>query len=109
MLGRDLGTGEAFDPSTRVVHFSADTLLRAAKAARLKPIEAGIPRAIPSPQWQRTDGVWLEYEAPVWHGLAERLGRGVLQGLGRVERMLSGDVNHLSPSIYVIAQSTAGR
>ena len=107
-LGRDLGTGEAFHPSTRVVHFAADTLARTVRAARMKSIEVGIPRAVPSPQWHRDDGVWLEWEAPVWHGLPERMLRGTLQAMGRLEAMIRGGDNHLSPSIYVIAGPAAG-
>ena len=107
-LGRDLGTGEAFHPSTRVVHFAADTLERTVQAARMKPIEAGIPRAVPSPRWHRKDGIWLEWEAPVWHALPERILRGTLQALGHIEATICGGSNHLSPSIYVIARSAAG-
>lgn len=105
VLGRDLGTGEAFDPSTRVVHFATDTLLRALKAARLKPLEAGIPRAVPSPRWHRADGVWLEWEAPSWHAVPERITRRLLQGLGRTEIALTRGGNHLSSSIYAIARA----
>ena len=102
-LGRDVGTGEAFDPSTRVVHFTTYTLLRTIRAARLKPLDTGTPRPVPSPHWHRAGGVWLEWEAPIWHALPERLLRRTLQGLGRVERVLLRD-NHFSPSLYVIAR-----
>ena len=101
-LGRDLGGGEAFDPSTRVVHFTLSTLRRTIRSARLKPIEAGSPRPIASPRWHRSDGVWLEWEAPVWHGLPERTLRRALDGLGKLEALATGKENHLSPSIYMI-------
>jgi SAM-dependent methyltransferase len=101
-VGRDLGGGEAFGPSTRVVHFTVGTLRRAVKSARLRPVEAGSPRPIPSPHWHRSDGVWLEWEAPPWQGLPERALRRTLGGLGKLEALLTGGENHLSPSIYVI-------
>lgn len=102
-LGRDFGGG-AFDPSTRVVHFTLDTLRRALRSARLKPIEAGAPRPVPSPHWHRTSGVWLEWEAPALQALPERALRRGLDGLGRLEALATGGENHLSPSIYVIGR-----
>jgi hypothetical protein len=102
-MGRDLGPGEAFDPSTRVVHFSLETLRRAARAARLNPVEVGSPRPVPSPHWHRSGGVWLEWEAPIWHALPERVLRRTLQTLGRLETVVTGKENHLSPSLYLIA------
>jgi SAM-dependent methyltransferase len=107
-FGRDLGGGEAFGPSTRVVHFTLDTLRRAMRSARLEPIEMGSPRPVPSPQWHHTDGVWLEWESPMWRGLPERIVRRALDGLGKVEVALTGRENHLSPSIYVIGRARAG-
>jgi SAM-dependent methyltransferase len=101
-LGRELGGGEAFDPSTRVVHFTLSTLRRTLKSARLRPVEAGSPRPIPSPRWHRSNGVWLEWEAPPWQGVPERALRRTLDAMGKLEALLTGKENHLSPSIYMI-------
>jgi SAM-dependent methyltransferase len=101
-IGRDVGGGEAFDPSTRVVHFTLSTLRRTLKSARLHPVEAGSPRPIPSPHWHRTDGVWLEWEAPPWQGVPERALRRTLDAVGKLEALVTGKENHLSPSIYMI-------
>lgn len=101
-LGRELGGGEAFDPSTRVVHFTLDTLRRTMRSARLKPVEDGSPRPVPSPHWHESEGVWLEWEAPAWRGLPERVLRRTVDALGRLETLFSGGENHLSPSIYMI-------
>jgi SAM-dependent methyltransferase len=103
-LGRDLGGGEAFGPSTRVVHFTGDTLMRALKAARLDLVEAGTPRPVPSPHWHRNDGIWLEWEPPIWQAMPERLLRRVTQGLGRIESLFLRGDNHFSPSIYALAR-----
>ena len=101
-FGRDVGGGEAFDPSTRVVHFTPDTLRRTMRGARLRPVEAGSPRPVPSPHWHRADGIWLEWEAPTWQALPERILRRTLDALGKLEAMITGKDNHLSPSIYMI-------
>jgi SAM-dependent methyltransferase len=103
-LGREVGGGEAFDPSTRVVHFTLSTLRRAMRSARLRPVEAGSPRPIASPHWHRSDGTWLEWEAPIWQGVPERVLRRALDGVGKLEGLLTGKDNHLSPSIYMIGR-----
>jgi SAM-dependent methyltransferase len=103
-LGRDVGGGEAFDPSTRVVHFTLSTLRRTLKSARLRPVEAGSPRPIPSPRWHRSNGVWLEWEAPPWQGVPERALRRTLDAMGKLEALVTGKENHLSPSIYMIGR-----
>jgi 2-polyprenyl-3-methyl-5-hydroxy-6-metoxy-1,4-benzoquinol methylase len=111
-IGRDVGGGEAFDPSTRVVHFTLSTLRRTLKSARLQAVESGSPRPIDSPLWHRTEGVWLEWEAPAWQGLPERTLRRTLDGLGKLEALVTGKENHLSPSIYMIGRKAvegAGR
>jgi SAM-dependent methyltransferase len=103
-VGRDVGGGEAFDPPTRVVHFTLSTLRRTMRSARLKPVEEGSPRPVASPHWHRSDGVWLEWEAPLWQGLPERTLRRTLDGLGKLEVLVTGKENHLSPSIYMIGR-----
>src|SRR6185503_19048745 len=100
-LGRDVGGG-AFDPSTRVVHFTLSTLRRTMKSARLRPTEEGSPAPVHSPHWHRSAGVWLEWEPPVWQGLPERVLRRTLNELGKLEALVTGEENHLSPSIYMI-------
>jgi SAM-dependent methyltransferase len=101
-LGRELGGGSAFDPSTRVVHFTLSTLQRTMRSARLKPVDSGSPRPVPSPHWHRSNGVWLEWEAPVWQALPERVLRRTLDALGKLEALVTESQNHLSPSIYMI-------
>jgi SAM-dependent methyltransferase len=103
-LGRDVGGG-AFDPSTRVVHFTLSTLRRTMKSARLRPTEEGSPTPVHSPHWHRSAGVWLEWEPPVWQGLPERVLRHALNELGKLEALVTGKENHLSPSIYMIGRA----
>jgi 2-polyprenyl-3-methyl-5-hydroxy-6-metoxy-1,4-benzoquinol methylase len=102
--GRTGGSGGAFSPPGRVAHYTAQTLPQLMASVGLDVLNIGGFTPIDSPSWHRLTGLPLAIRPPWYFGLTDRIARRALHAAGLIEQRLSGNRNHLSQSIAVLAR-----
>lgn len=103
-LGISIGGAEAFSPSRRVVHYTERTLKKLVESHGLTVVESGYFMPIDSPVVDPNTGEFTEFETAWNVNWKQKMLRKALHTLGELQTFFTGH-NHLSQSVYVVAQN----
>lgn len=100
------GDAEAFSPSKRVAHYTAETLKKIIEKSGLELLAVKHIAPIDSPVWTKYTGLWLEFESPFCLAWKQKLVRRIVHFVGQFEYFFTRK-NHFSQSVYVVAKRKA--